>query len=265
MNTQAQPVRRAMTTVLRAASFLLICAMPGGVSAAPPQKREPVVVRGLEKVGDFFFKVARRLEQHGFPEDDPELRFREGQRRAVPRRVPPETADAGPSTGLVLPPGHRARPMPDTAGQRSLRPQPPRHAHPSPRGETFVPPNFQPNPQPRLSQPQQPQGRSSMSLPVPQGSAGARGATPPAGLFDPPATPPAREASPGPEEQTKRVVMPPEPAGPSFATPVPGKKGFVYPPGVGHELKNMVDVRDFDAGQKVRDPRTGEVFLVPPK
>jgi hypothetical protein len=27
--------------------------------------------------------------------------------------------------------------------------------------------------------------------------------------------------------------------------------------------ENMVDVRDFQPGQKVRDPRTGKIFLVP--
>jgi hypothetical protein len=34
---------------------------------------------------------------------------------------------------------------------------------------------------------------------------------------------------------------------------------------VEHDLKNMIDVRDFQAGQKVKDPRTGQIFLVPPK
>jgi hypothetical protein len=52
---------------------------------------------------------------------------------------------------------------------------------------------------------------------------------------------------------------------PEFATPIPRRPGFVYPPGVEHDLKNMIDVRDFQAGQKVKDPRTGQIFLVPPK
>ena len=49
----------------------------------------------------------------------------------------------------------------------------------------------------------------------------------------------------------------------SYGSPVPGRKGFVYPPGSDQKPENMVDVRDFTPGQKVRDPRTGKVFLVP--
>jgi hypothetical protein len=45
--------------------------------------------------------------------------------------------------------------------------------------------------------------------------------------------------------------------------PVPGRRGFVYPPGVDAKPENMVDVRDFQPGQKVRDPRTGKIVLVP--
>lgn len=50
---------------------------------------------------------------------------------------------------------------------------------------------------------------------------------------------------------------------PSYGSPVPGRRGFVYPPGVESKPENMVDVRDFTPGQKVRDPRTGKIFLVP--
>jgi hypothetical protein len=49
----------------------------------------------------------------------------------------------------------------------------------------------------------------------------------------------------------------------SFAKPVPGKRGFVYPPGVDEDVKNILDVRGADPGQKMRDPTTGTVFLVP--
>jgi hypothetical protein len=55
----------------------------------------------------------------------------------------------------------------------------------------------------------------------------------------------------------------PTPAAPSYGKPVPGRVGFVYPPGVENKPENMVDVRDFTPGQKVRDPRTGKIFLVP--
>src|SRR6187549_2035212 len=40
----------------------------------------------------------------------------------------------------------------------------------------------------------------------------------------------------------------------SYGSPVPGRKGFVYPPGSDQKPENMVDVRDFTPGQKVRDP-----------
>lgn len=66
------------------------------------------------------------------------------------------------------------------------------------------------------------------------------------------------------------TVTPPPPApapqpaaAPTYGTPVPGRRGFVYPPGVEAKPENMVDVRDFTPGQKVRDPRTGKIFLVP--
>lgn len=49
----------------------------------------------------------------------------------------------------------------------------------------------------------------------------------------------------------------------SYAISVAGHPGFVYPPGVKEELKNMLDVRGCTSGEKMRDPRTGSVFLVP--
>lgn len=65
---------------------------------------------------------------------------------------------------------------------------------------------------------------------------------------------------------TSETTKPAEPAAstqPSYGKPVPGRGGFVYPPGVDAKPENMVDVRDFTPGQKVRDPRTGKIFLVP--
>ncbi|MFZ4766006.1 MAG: hypothetical protein ACOYMN_13735, partial [Roseimicrobium sp.] len=66
---------------------------------------------------------------------------------------------------------------------------------------------------------------------------------------------------PGPvttPEVSTSVVPPPAPpktvAAPSYGTPVPGRRGFVYPPDVDAKPENMVDVRDFTPGQKVRDP-----------
>lgn len=85
----------------------------------------------------------------------------------------------------------------------------------------------------------------------------------------PPSTPDTPPAPPSPP-----VPPPPGPtpaahtgagAGgpPTYGKMVPGRPGFVYPPGVEAKPENMVDVRDFTPGQKVRDPRTGKIFLVP--
>jgi len=53
------------------------------------------------------------------------------------------------------------------------------------------------------------------------------------------------------------------PAGPQKATPVPEAPGFVYPPSTEQTPKNMLDVRGYSPGQKVKDPRSGVIFLVP--
>lgn len=75
-----------------------------------------------------------------------------------------------------------------------------------------------------------------------------------------PVTPPP----PTTTSTTTTTVTPSAPASaPTYGTPVPGRRGFVYPPGVDTKPENMVDVRDFQPGQKVRDPRTGKIFLVP--
>ena len=49
----------------------------------------------------------------------------------------------------------------------------------------------------------------------------------------------------------------------SYATPVPGRQGFVYPPGTTMSPASMLDVQGFTRGQQVIDPRTGRAFLVP--
>lgn len=106
------------------------------------------------------------------------------------------------------------------------------------------------------------------------GAAGAttppvEGVTPPAdtpppvgGTTPTPPVPPDPSAPP-PAPAPPAPTSPPVAAAPSYGTPVPGRRGFVYPPGVDAKPENMVDVRDFTPGQKVRDPRTGKIFLVP--
>ncbi|WP_075088931.1 hypothetical protein [Verrucomicrobium spinosum] len=79
--------------------------------------------------------------------------------------------------------------------------------------------------------------------------------TPPA----PPSPPVPPPPGPAPAAQTGAGTGGP----PTYGKMVPGRPGFVYPPGVEAKPENMVDVRDFTPGQKVRDPRTGKIFLVP--
>lgn len=55
----------------------------------------------------------------------------------------------------------------------------------------------------------------------------------------------------------------PEPALLTFGRSVPGRPGLVYPPGVKAVPENRVDVRGIPPGTKVRDPSTGQIFLVP--
>jgi len=75
----------------------------------------------------------------------------------------------------------------------------------------------------------------------------------------PPPTQPKLEAS-GP---TGGPPVPPPPSAPQYpyGKPVPGKKGFVTSPY--DDKAGMIDVRDFTPGQKVRDPYTNKIFLVP--
>lgn len=56
---------------------------------------------------------------------------------------------------------------------------------------------------------------------------------------------------------------PAPPPQPPFGTPVPGRRGLVYPPGQEATPENMIDVTDYAPGTKVRDPVSKAVFRVP--
>lgn len=252
---------------LLAVAFMVAASGMMEVEAAPPKKPESRVARDLEKVGNFFFRVARKLEQSDLSEklsdDDREPKIIYEVERSSPPRAE-NTTPPDPSTGLRLPPGYRLLPdAPNPAApgvQARIVPQRPSAAT---YGEPFTPPTFQENPQPNLGRSSsQRDTRTSLNLPVPlaplptvpaqAGSAVPASPIVPAG---PPASPSSQEKA---EPSSTPLALP-------FADRVPGKQGFVYPPGVEHDLKNMLDVRDFTPGQKVRDPRTGNVFIVPPK
>lgn len=267
MKTEGTVLRRATTRIL----LLLCVVMMAGQRtswATPPGRRETAIGRGLEKVGDFFSKVARKLEQPGHDDDRHDDEVNYGTRRPDAIRS---------DTGLVLPSGYRAGD--EFRFQAGRRPPPaPRPSAPplqvAKLEPQFTPPNFQPNPQPSpVYQGQSKAGlRSSVSLPVPlpgpltDGPAQRQLPAPTGTIepFEPPSGALARPASSLMRDE-KAAAPAVSPTPPLFGTPVPGQRGFVYPPGVEQDARNMLDVRDFAAGQKVRDPRTGQVFLVPPR
>lgn len=233
-------------------------------SAAPRPEDEP---RGLEKVGDFFFRLARRLERGSGHDDEEDLD------RHSDHRHPDSRGGSGPSTGLVLPPGYQQG---DENRSGTVKREAPavRRSVPAPpvsRVESFTPPKFQPNPQPYRLYPETTSTVGTKpDMPPPQTTAtletdSALKHIAPAEIttpFDPPVRPKQEakvEAPPASQPTASAKASLP------FATPVPGSRGFVYPPGAKHEPGNMLDVREFASGQKVRDPRSGQIFLVPPR
>jgi hypothetical protein len=118
------------------------------------------------------------------------------------------------------------------------------------------------NPQPTIDA--NAAGRTRLVLPVlPRGAPQV-----PAGESISPAPPevsiaPAKEH---PQTVLKAVPVWPEvPDQPEYGRPIYGRPGFVHPPGILTDPTIVVDVRQFQAGQMVRDPHTGNVFLVPPQ
>lgn len=110
--------------------------------------------------------------------------------------------------------------------------------------------------------------------PGPQASTKKKGTTPSSEAARTPSSPPQSPAtkkeggvkeSPAPSTSTTapQTTTPNPTSEVQYASPVPGKKGLVYPPGVDKTPENMVDVGDFKPGQLVRNPRNGELFRVP--
>lgn len=140
-----------------------------------------------------------------------------------------------------------------------------------------LPPPTTAQPKPRTGRkPQTSNGTASQ--PIPGVDSGRRGET--QYLREDPARPGAgldgAERANGSESKSKsdkragssekagganEVMGPPAPL--SYAVPVAGRAGFVYPPGAERNEANMLDVRGLAPGQKARDPRTGNTFLVP--
>lgn len=160
------------------------------------------------------------------------------------------------------------------AAQRSHTHYEVRRALPSAKaGREFVPPRFQAHPQPQPSIPNIPvhMRRSRLTLPVPLPSPSD------AELADSDTSSSSSETSGSSissgSTMSSAAPIQPAPATPNlytrpeYASRIPGLPGYVHPPGMeeDEEDKYMLDVRLFMAGQRAKDPRTGEIFLVPPK
>jgi hypothetical protein len=298
MKTQGQgraPRSSFYGATSRVALFLLLitafCVLGDSAAWAAPKKKQERPPNPLERVGDFFYRIARKLEQpdlssRGRVERDPIVIYETRRTEPPP---PPVYRYEQSGTGLTVPPGYRGNvyydyPPPPGATARIYSPRP------------EGPAVYQTYPPPHLRYPARVESpRSTLTVPAPDESEVARQTTtPPAteGLrtetpaFNPdaPLDPPVNSApqtksrpdnsassrasrteSPAPDSTPSQPAAPAAKSSPEFATPVPGKPGFVFPPGVEQTSKNMLDVRDFGPAQKVKDPRSGQVFLVPPK
>jgi hypothetical protein len=244
--------------------------------ASPPKRQH--VPEPLEKIGNFFFNLARTLERVNLAEGDEDVEIIYDARRRTPLSVEvvPAPREEPPPTGIVVPPGYRGGYY-DPGTSARVYPRREMEVPPGyqPYREPVLPPRFQPNPQPRSQDPRierredlsdldrrlEPQERAAVedTRPGARRSGDASNQVP----FNPPSSPPTKSKSE--KQQGDGAKAQANVAEPGFATPVPGHNGFVYPPGVEHDSKNMLDVRDFAPGQKVKDPRTGQMFLVPPK
>ncbi len=220
---------------------------------------------GVERVGNFFYRITRKLERSDQPVPQRVRRTTSTTRyQATPS---PDTTIRRPQLGSTTPPNSRVW---DPYSQQWVpaRSAPQSYAYYDGRtsaGAVNIPPP--------PSQPAMPgvrlQARPGGVPPVMRGDtwyidpAAAEAAAAEAAAADAEASAPTPPPTPQPTTATA-PAKPAVPQGPvKYGTLVPGKPGFVYPPGVEQETKQMLDVRGLSAGQKVRDPRTGQIFLVP--
>lgn len=71
----------------------------------------------------------------------------------------------------------------------------------------------------------------------------------------------AREEAPVTAPRTTQNTAPPQNSELPYAKPVPGKPGYVFSPYDSNG--GYVDVKGYTPGQKVKDPYSGKIFLVP--
>jgi hypothetical protein len=215
----------------------------------------PRIVDRIEKVGDFVGRTARKIGGN----DDEEKRDPSVPTKPAAVRPPKEKSDfvrrSDPGK-LELDPdvamrGESKRPSKERSPVTSESPRPSGDVPGSDAGEPQSPPSKKEGVSPsangvtqkRDHETASPAADTAVSSPV---ASGASADGPSADVAD---------ASP--------LAALPVPKGPTFGLPVPGSPGLVYPPGAAKTPENRVDVRGIPPGTKVRDPATGNIFLVP--
>lgn len=210
----------------------------------------PRIVDRIEKVGDFVGRTARKIGGN----DDEEKRDPSVPPKPAAVRPPKEKSDVvrrGDSGKLELEPdvamrGESKRPNKERSPVTSESPRSSGDVSESDAGGPQTPPSKKEGVSPsadggtqkRDHETASPAADTAVSSPVASGASAE-----------------VAEASP--------VAAPPVPKGPTFGLPVPGSPGLVYPPGAEKTPENRVDVRGIPPGTKVRDPATGNIFLVP--
>ncbi|TLD72699.1 hypothetical protein FEM03_01080 [Phragmitibacter flavus] len=266
MKLSAFSLSNARFRVWMASSLLVTTTLVVGSSTAyssPPSPRE-VANRVHKRISGIFFKAARVLE--GAPKDE------EAERRRV-RRLPDK------SSGIRNPEPYRD--YPEDSGPRSRRA--PIDTDPRDRYEDDMEPGLDRRDRDGYDDNRR---RDTTEYYTPDLPSPEQAAPGPKLNLEKRSTNRDRDAvesSPSIQKPTERRIDKVEPkssnsnSGPAlgsgagttvepkaaYATPVPGRSGFVYPPGAKQESANMLDVRGLTPGQKARDPRTGDVFLVP--
>lgn len=264
----------------------LFAVTPPPASARPPQSPAEKIESAANRVGNFFYRAARKLEE---PVRNPEVRAVRTQRiytvttteddddiQVDRSRLRPQRGTENPANRVWDPVTHQWLP-PSMVPQRrayssggaiyspsggvtvtTVRPSmPPVRLQSRPGGSPPVITDLDVNAmrQPTETRYLDPYGPEATEA---YGAAQRREEPTPqvsSTLNEPPTSPAATKPA---------VTKPAAPQTPAeYGARVPGKPGFVYPPGVEQETKNMLDVRGLSAGQKVRDPRTGQIFLVP--
>ncbi|RBP37289.1 hypothetical protein DES53_11427 [Roseimicrobium gellanilyticum] len=269
MNHQSRTLRGLLTIMVATAALPAVTASAEDrfrIPLPPPPSEVIRDVRGfIHGIGRGIKRGAQRVFNDEQPMEEQDLRR--------PRR------DYGPNgewDGQFYPdeydrrgprPPQNQRPLPPSQ-ERDMREIAPRDIPEGPGGWTSeeqlrreeasreAARNYQPSDMPptpptskKSTQPRQEAARTPASppQPLPNNKEGALKEN----TLPPTTTTPKTTTTPAPSTEVQ------------YASPVPGKKGLVYPPGVAKTPENMVDVGDFKAGQLVRNPRNGELFRVP--